>query len=197
LEVLKGAVKQIVETGLDLRGTPFMLRYSDTTIFDKKGIEIQTRSGWSDGQHFVSKINFKYIDDGKELELLYQDGRGKAVYKHDINGYVSEISYYNQTDLYEKKLLSYNKLGQIMQTKTYNNLNELRNKVGYKYNNDGFLLEEDYFPLGKELNGSKILYRYMSFDKKDNWTTKIKNWKMVKDSSYYQTDTITRKITYY
>ncbi|HTE02075.1 MAG TPA: hypothetical protein VK668_22460 [Mucilaginibacter sp.] len=197
LEILNDNVKQLIETGLYTRGTPFMIRFSDTTSFDKKGNEVEIHSGWGDGKLYKSKCSFKYNNGIKEVALLRINNASKAIYKYDKTGNIIESSDCSQSGICKRKLYHYDISGQVSQVEIYNNSNTLLSKILYKYNDNGFLLEEDYPYLDKEGNGFKIIYRYKLFDEKNNWMMKIRDMKRFNDTLTLQTDTITRKITYY
>jgi hypothetical protein len=197
LEVLNGKVKQLIVMGMDLRGTPFMMNYADTTYFNKKGDEVETYSGWSDGLHVSKKFDFKYSKDGKELEFLARLGNGKTIYKYDKYDRIIGAYYYNVDGIYEKILYRYDMLGNINQTEAYDKSNALRHKIAYTYNDKRLLLKENYFALNSNTYTSDVLYEYKSFDNRNNWTKQIRKMKNSSDTGFFNIDTVTRKITYY
>ncbi|HTK19714.1 MAG TPA: hypothetical protein VL442_09390 [Mucilaginibacter sp.] len=196
LEILNGSVKQIIATGKDLRGTPFLQRYIDTLNFDKLGNEIGSCSDWTDGLHFKSTVIMNRPNNERQLEVLTPLNNSKIIYMYK-GSQIKKAYCYNKNGIYQEVRYSYDANDKVIEEKVYNNSNVLHNKITYKYDENGFLSEEYYFPLNAKQYGSKTHYEYQSIDKIGNWTKMVRNMKGLNDSILFFTDTITRKITYY
>ena len=132
LEVLKGGVKQIIETGKDLRGTPYLQRYNDTVNFDEQGNEVGSCSGWADGWHVKSTVIMNSTNNERQLEVLTSVNNSTLIYIYN-GSQIKKASYYNKNGIYQEVLYLYDANDKVIQEEVYNNSNVLHNRLTYKY----------------------------------------------------------------
>lgn len=192
-EVLKGRVKQVVQTGLSLRGTPFVMHYSDTLLFDKNGNERGIHSGWPDGL-FISTFIEKYSNGEKQIVWAYPRSDGRTIFKYGKEQRLVQTIDCYQNTAQEQNDYSYDLLGRVSQRDTYVKRNGTHYKTTYSYNDKGYLIAEYYIPPNEKNYPAKSEtgYKYLSFDEKGNWTTQVTIGKTAAPI-----DTIRRKINYY
>lgn len=185
-EILIGRVKQLIQTGLDLRGSPFLFKYSDTICFSREGAQTTEKSGWSDGFHYEIGFDFTNQEGQKSLELPYPRSIGKRKYKFDNDGHLLEAYYYNEFGFFQKSTFLYDSNAQLIEVDLFDKKSVLFKKVSINYSK-GFISGESY----------STFYNYLKFDKNGNWTIRVSEEKNANFSISRVTDTILRKITYY
>jgi hypothetical protein len=194
-ETLKGQVKQVIETGVNLRGSPFLMEYNDTSIFDKKGQQIEFRASPGARRFEISRPKY---DHGNEIAVNPLGWRvSKDIYRLNNYGQIVQSLHYNIDGFYERVVYTYDTAGRLSQSEIYSKQNILNNKIIYGYDKNGYLIEQCSYQrrTGKDSLENKTQYRYPAFDKNGNWIIQVS----CSDDRPIQagTDTIRRKITYY
>ncbi|MBD1366970.1 hypothetical protein IDJ77_24380 [Mucilaginibacter sp. ZT4R22] len=196
-EVLKGRVKQVIETRVSLRGSPLLMLHHDTIVFDKKGHQVELRA--RPAGRFL--YTYQSIDTDMEIVLIHPSGNWKRIYRRASNGLIVETVDYLKNEISEQHIYTYDSLGRVTERKTFIKKNGTSYSTRYYYNNRGCLKEERNSSVGKKDNLilektlEKTEYQYLSFDKKGNWTTQTKTNHHLNNTD--SPDTVTRKITYY
>lgn len=195
-EVLNGRVKQLITSGFDTMGTPFLMLYTDTIIFDRDGDEKEIRSYKHDIYKSTKILNG--IPKGKayKVEEPFSNG-GKSVSSYDADRKIKERSAYNNDGLFERCVYFYDELSRVIEIKTFDKSGVLHHKMIFKYDDNGLLAEEDHYPKSSGEYDSRIFYQYDSFDKNHNWLKQTKVTKHFGDTTSFRSDTVTRKISYY
>jgi YD repeat-containing protein len=186
-EVLKGSVKQVIEAGVSLRGSPLLIFHHDTIVFDKKGHQVELRA--RPGGRF--SYTYQSIDTDKEIVLIHPSGNWKRIYRRASNGLIVETVDYLKNEIYEQHTYTYDSLGRVTERKTFIKKNATSYSTRYCYNRSGYLTEESNLSIGKKVNLiiEKTEYQYISFDKKGNWTTQTKTNHHLNDNLTNSPDT--------
>jgi len=193
-EILNGKVKQIAEITKK--------RYAiDTVIadFDVHGNITQTNT--KHDCDCLVKFAYKYDKNGKPTQATTMHGLFPHVYKYDKNGRVTEISQYTKelrehSDYITKQdkfFYKYDDAGYLIKCDRYLDTSH-RFSEWFRYNDQHFLIEMDAFSGAGYLDEKKI-YKYQAIDAKGNWLKRTVSINM--DNKLFETDTNTRKITYY
>jgi len=184
---------------LNMEGTVY---YSETCKYDKEGNEIERNCYWTDNsmgtiilsqredgtieKEFqrslgrqgsqVTKILFKYDDNGNRIEQAYYKPDGslnvKYVSKFDGKGNKIETDIYNSGDKMESRsVYKYDEKGNMIGHGHGNGESENALEIVYdkKYDEKGNMIEEiiDY---GQRR--SKVAFKYDMYDKYGNWLVK-------------------------
>ncbi|HTE02074.1 MAG TPA: hypothetical protein VK668_22455 [Mucilaginibacter sp.] len=203
LEILNGNVKQIIETGIDSGGSPLLMRYGDTTSFDRRGNALERRIGYGIGSRKLSLNTYtnSYNEKGMKTETIIETNKSadKNIYKYDQSGHIVKSWVENKKK--EKKFQTsykYDVNGKVIEIDYILSANYGLQRLLFKYNSKGMLVEQNLFS-GNNL-ADKSLFQYPSFDSKNNWTKRICTSEFGGQTpGLHQRDTSIsiRKITYY
>jgi hypothetical protein len=193
-ERLNGRVKRLITVMQSLVG---IFSPIDTTYFDKKGNTTISTGNGRFGK-ILEKVTSKYNKNGQKLNStvkIYEyafggiDDSSTSVFKYNDSGYISSLKrYYSEPQGYiDSVLYKYNKTGDLV---------EINNGIITDLKYVHHLLTEDtmYYPpkgLKTEFSFSRNTYKYLSFDKKGNWTKRIeylgkeKYWMVSREITYY------------
>ena len=202
LEVLYSKVKQVTEItkephNLETFIIDFDLHSNITCVIRKELCitEVDTTELCNDSL----KWEYKYDKNGNLTDAIVKRGLFPQVIKYDKNGRVAQRSSESK-ELREnsdhilkqdKFYYKYDGDGYLIKCDYYYDTEHKFSKK-YKYNDRHLLIEEDMFSRWQE---SKTIYKYQAIDEKGNWLTRTGSINI--DNKSFETDTNTRKITYY
>jgi hypothetical protein len=214
MEALYGHIKEIT-TGNEIE-THTERDYYSIVDFNKKGDSIKI-SGSSHGMISITKINAVYGSHGKvskmikyhDFEYLGGDPFGNdpaykkrrnslakqvaGVYTCDMGGHV--VNYIPESNDVESYIYKYNTEGDMIECDTYIKSIGLKYVSKFTYNSRHLIDEENKF-VNKHLM-MHVNYSYLEFDSGDNWTKRKGSYDYPSGLAGKETETLTRKITYY
>ena len=206
LEILKGSVKQLIETEHNHTAeSDYPLAFVTNTDFDRRGDIISQRKMeiWEKKWRQI-KYLYKYNTKGRKAKTVVifpkewgSNSHSIWTYKYDESGNIVESAiHWGKEKIKGKEIYKYNSNGNMIEINPING--DYFYKIGYKYNNKGLLIKETEDP-DQNGHGLGYLIEYKSFDSKGNWLKKIriKQFYPIPTSKFRFIDTVTRKITYY
>lgn len=144
--------------------------------YNEKGYKTEERSFSAEGFLF-QKFTYKHDSKGNEIEknicVSEEHCNQQITYAYDANdNLISEQALNKLTGkISDKKVYTYDAENKRIQTSIYNQNDELMEKILYKYDSFGNITEESVYDAFDTLEEKKI-YTY-TYDKNNNWTTKI------------------------
>lgn len=129
-----------------------------------------------EGNILSKKINYQYNDKNQiiveTIVITDEVEIQKVIYKYDNNGNKIEGLYYIDEKLDDKFLYTYhNNYKTIKEYSSYKN-GEYKHESIYEYNEKGNLTKDIYIDYNINMD-IKVEYKYIKYDKKDNWTERI------------------------
>jgi hypothetical protein len=194
-EVLKDNVKQVVE--IENHHSATEGNKYDTTNFDRNGNAVESRIKYSDAPVILLKYEIGYNKDEKKTETRITGDNSKMIILYNDDHNTVDLKFYSNGSLNYRTNYSYDVKGNITESDTYDFSKHHLSKWKRKYDDDGYLVEE-FLISKKDEPGLKYTYRYLSFDKENNWTKRVR---IVDGSgrifSFQKNDTTSRKLYYY
>ena len=197
-ELLNGSVKEIIETDSSLTG---IFSPIDTNYFDVKGNITASNGRGRLGKQLVRFTNeygpngqkLKTIATGYEYAFGILDNTSTTIFKYNEAEYITSLEDYCQPKhICDTTLYKYNKTNQLIEMINSNGLG-IEFSENFKYN--GNLLIETisylYDHKGNKMPPDKYNYKYLTFDKKGNWTKRFgfynseKEWMAIRKITYY------------
>jgi hypothetical protein len=141
-------------------------------VYDNKGREIEYYY-YNNNDDIAQKIISDYNDSGNKTEKIYRnmDRRPEVIFTYTYDTYGNLIELERLSPYREpisKNVSEFNKRNQIVKKNVYNSNGEHCEEYFYNYNDNFFLIDEEYY----NSNGRSYKDSY-KYDEKGNWIQKI------------------------
>tara|TARA_B110000238_G_C16003065_1_gene385365 strand:- start:82 stop:885 length:804 start_codon:yes stop_codon:yes gene_type:complete len=164
--------------------------------YDKDGKKVRkyNRTSWQ-----VTEVTYEYDDNDNIIQKnnYYNDNLESTikVITNNEGKIIEAISFNDDSVMYEKVKYKYNDVGNVIESTRYSGDDfEKEWTFKHKYDNIGNLIE--FIGYVNDIHEEKLKWEY-KYDEKNNWIERLE-YKYNRNSSYYKPSTITeRKIQYY
>lgn len=143
---------------------------------DEKGNKIEEDCYWGNKDSLNYKAYIKNNERGQELEKVYYDEKGKlhtkVVRVYDDKGNQLEFQIYNCDTLKNKYTWKWDNRDNEIESCNYKKDGKLASKDTWKYDDKGFMIEDDYIGTASSRITRHFTY-YENIDKEGNWHRSI------------------------